>query len=113
MARKLARSRDVSDGNGQPGCRNENDNLSEKKKSLTRRSFVKAGILVPLLNLVGAADAREENRGQDDLTEHLLSLRTSKDPSQVSAAAPDRVVPNGTVLPLVVVVVDSATLRYS
>ena len=113
MARKLARSRDVSDGNGQPGCRNENDNLSEKKKSLTRRSFVKAGILVSLLNLVGAADAREENRGQDDLTEHLLSLRTSKNPSQVSAAAPDRVVPNETVLPLVVVVVDSATLRYS
>jgi hypothetical protein len=66
--------------------------LSEKKKSLTRRSFVRTGILVPLLNLVGAADAREENRGQDDLTEHLLSLRTSKDPSQVSAAAPERTI---------------------
>lgn len=93
MARKLARNRDTSDGNGQTRCRSDNNNLSEKKESLTRRSFVKAGILVPLLALVGAADAREENRDQNDPTNHLLSTKASKDPSQVSATAtPERTI---------------------
>ena len=90
MARKLARNEETSSSNGEIRCRKKTNTASEKKEPLTRRSFVRTGILVPLLALVGAADAREQNRGQDDLTEHLLG--TSKDPSQVSAAAPERTI---------------------
>ena len=93
MARKLARNEETSSSNGEIRCRKKTNTASEKKEPLTRRSFVRTGILVPLLALVGAADAREQNRGQDDLMEHLLSLRTSKDPSQGSAtAAPERTI---------------------
>ena len=91
MARKLARNEETSSSNGEIRCRKETNTASEKKEPLTRRSFVRTGILVPLLALVGAADAREQNRGEHDVTDHLL--RTSKDLSQGSATAvPERTI---------------------
>ena len=91
MARKLARNEETSSSNGEIRCRKKTNTASEKREPLTRRSFVRTGILVPLLALVWAADAREQNRGEHDVTDHLLG--TSKDPSQGSAtAAPERTI---------------------
>lgn len=80
MARKLARSRGTSGGSGETPCRNEKKHSAEKKGSLTRRSFVKTGIVGQLLALVGQAETYGENWDQTDPTDHLLPLEMPEDP---------------------------------